>query len=620
MKRILTLLAAALLLFPAMAATRDAEVPSEAQLKKAAAARHPRLLSTDKDFKQYAQAVRKGSNATLNLMHGRQMEEADAAASRKDHVQYRKDRSGRRILSVSRDVLKQVFSCAYAWRMTKDKKYMQRVDSLIRDVCGFPDWNPSHFLDTAEMATAVAIAYDWMYKALSPEVRAMAEKKLEEYALADNVGPRNYLGNDSNWNQVCNAGTVCAALAVLDIIPGTAGKRITEAVESNRLAMSGMYAPDGVYPEGPTYWGYGTMFEILLLTALESSFGSDFGLSGAPGFMKTGTYMLYSVSGTGKYYNFYDNNETFGNRPELWYFACKTGDRSIAWYERMRLANESEKNESRLMPLFLLYAAKNGDRPLEKPSGTLFSGQGATPVAIMRNGWGPDNSYLAIKAGKASGHHGHMDAGSFVYDACGYRWSSDPVRPSYALSERGLAKYGASLWGFKSDSWRWKIAAYNNYHHSTLTVNGKLHVAEATTSLTAAGPTPDGQAATVDISPVLPDLESAVRTAELRKDGSALITDRILTAGMPAMLRWTLVTPARAEVREDGIHLFQGDVEMVLKAEGAAVRYNIWDNTPDPAESPVAEFDKGISQTVCGFTAIIPKRTSVTLNTVISRR
>ena len=88
---------------------------------------------------------------------------------------------------------------------------------------------------------------------------------------------------------------------------------------------------------------------------------------------------------------------------------------------------------------------------------------------------------------------------------------------------------------------------------------------------------------------------------------------------MPAMVRWTLLTPARAEVREDGIHLFQGDVEMVLKAEGAEVRYNIWDSKPDPAESPVAEFDPGVEQTVCGFTTVIPRRMDIEIRTTLSR-
>ena len=622
MKRILTLLAAALLLFPAKAAApdnNDALLPSEAQMKKAAAARHPRLLASDKEFKLYAKTVRKGGNPALERLHRNQMAVAETAASRTDHPVYKKDKSGLRILHVSRDVLKQVFACAYAWRMTKDKKYLQRVETLIRDVCGFKDWNPSHFLDTAEMAAAVAIGYDWLYSALGAETKRLAEAKLQEYALNDAL-KRGYLLGDNNWNQVCNAGITCASIALLDVCPELASRRITEAVASNRQGISCMYAPDGIYPEGPTYWGYGTQFEILLLTALESSFGTDFGLSGAPGFLKTGSYMLYSVSGTGKFFNYYDNGETFSSLPEVWYFASKTGDPGIAYYENKRLIEDKEVHEERLLPLFLLHAARTRGGDIPEPSGSAFSGQGATPIAIMRNGWGPDNSYLAIKAGKAGGHHGHMDAGSFVYDACGYRWASDPIKPAYDNSERGLAKYGASLWGYKSGSWRWLIAAYNNYHHNTLTVNGKLHVAEAETALLDTGATPSGQSATVDISAALSDLESAVRTAELRKDGSAVITDRLRTGAMPAMVRWTLVTPAKAEIREDGIHLFQGDVEMVLKAEGADIRYNIWDNRPDPAENPTAEFDDGIPQTVCGFTVIIPRQQEVALQTSLSRK
>jgi hypothetical protein len=31
----------------------------------------------------------------------------------------------------------------------------------------FSDWNPSHFLDVAEMTAALAIGYDWLYEEVS---------------------------------------------------------------------------------------------------------------------------------------------------------------------------------------------------------------------------------------------------------------------------------------------------------------------------------------------------------------------------------------------------------------------------------------------------------------------
>ena len=59
------------------------------------------------------------------------------------------------------------------------------------------------------------------------------------------------------------------------------------------------YAPDGAYPEGYGYWDYGTSFNVMLLGALEKLYGTDFGLSARPGFLRTGGYMANMAGPTG---------------------------------------------------------------------------------------------------------------------------------------------------------------------------------------------------------------------------------------------------------------------------------------------------------------------------------
>lgn len=48
----------------------------------------------------------------------------------------------------------------------------------------FP-WNPSHFLDVAEMTGGLAIGYDWLYDDLSPESR----EKIRQAIVAKGLGP-----------------------------------------------------------------------------------------------------------------------------------------------------------------------------------------------------------------------------------------------------------------------------------------------------------------------------------------------------------------------------------------------------------------------------------------------
>jgi hypothetical protein len=40
------------------------------------------------------------------------------------------------------------------------EKFRLRTIAELEAACALKDWNPSHFLDTAEMASAVATGYD----------------------------------------------------------------------------------------------------------------------------------------------------------------------------------------------------------------------------------------------------------------------------------------------------------------------------------------------------------------------------------------------------------------------------------------------------------------------------
>ena len=67
-----------------------------------------------------------------------------------------------------------------------------------------------------------------------------------------------------------------------------------------------MYSPDGNYPEGSGYRCYGTLYQVLMLAALNSTLGTDNGLSDTPGFSKTAEYMLYMTGLNSKFFNYSD--------------------------------------------------------------------------------------------------------------------------------------------------------------------------------------------------------------------------------------------------------------------------------------------------------------------------
>ena len=181
---------------------------------------------------------------------------------------------GRRLLDKSREFLRRIFYLSYAYRVTGEKQYAERAEKEMLTVAAFADWNPSHFLDVAEMTTGMAIGYDWLYNYLSPNSRNTISTSIGSLGLTpslDTVKCKSWLKGTNNWNQVCNTGMTMGALAVYESNPELANKIINRSIASIHQSMN-EYAPDGAFPEGYGYWEYGTTYNVLFLTAIQKGF------------------------------------------------------------------------------------------------------------------------------------------------------------------------------------------------------------------------------------------------------------------------------------------------------------------------------------------------------------
>ncbi len=236
---------------------------------------------------------------------------------------------GRRLLSVSREALRRIFHLSYSYRLTGEEQFARRATLEMVNLAGFSDWNPSHFLDVAEMTMAMAIRYDWLFDTLSPEEKEKIKNAIFTLGIEPsyNEDYNWFLTATHNWNQVCNAGMVFGALAVYEDHPESAHKTISRAVDTISPAMED-YKPDGAYPEGFSYWNYGTTFNVLFLDALEKVYGTDFGLADTPGFMETGGFYQHMTGVTGKPYNWgYAGSGSQSLSPAMFWFAQKNDKR-----------------------------------------------------------------------------------------------------------------------------------------------------------------------------------------------------------------------------------------------------------------------------------------------------
>src|SRR5690606_5101857 len=160
---------------------------------------------------------------------------------------------GRRLLSVSRKMLYRMNMLGMVYRIERDPAVLQRINDELVAVCNFSDWNPSHFLDVAEMSMAVAIGLDWTAGKLPASTIELAETALIEKGIKpswpeDGKNPGWAYGTN-NWNQVCNGGMIAAAITIAEVDPELASKTIWRALDGLPHSLV-EYMPDGVYPEG----------------------------------------------------------------------------------------------------------------------------------------------------------------------------------------------------------------------------------------------------------------------------------------------------------------------------------------------------------------------------------
>jgi hypothetical protein len=474
--------------------------------------------------------------------------------------------TGRRLLSVSREMLYRMNMLGMVYRIDKDPKVLQRINDEVVAVCNFSDWNPSHYLDVAEMSMAVAIALDWTAGKLPKSTIQLAKTALIEKGIKpswpENGRNPGWAYGTNNWNQVCNGGMIAASIAIAEEDPDLAAKTIWRALDGLPHSLV-EYGPDGVYPEGSTYWSYGTSFSVTTAAMLESAFGTDFGHFEYPAFKESAVFRVLMNAPSGWYYNFADCGDRRSAQGDitLAWFGTKTGNASFFEKERFLMPAEEMGKLSRLAGAALVWIAQYEEKGAEKVP-TAWKGEGANPVVVFTGGENdPHNYYFGGKGGRGMVNHGNMDGGSFIFELNGVRWSIDPGNQSY----HELEKTGFDLWGRCQDCERWTLLTKNNYGHSTITINDSLHRTEGLVTLSEFK-TGDKPEAIFDMSATLGDLvESAFR--RFVKDGSTsiLIEDDIQINENTKEIKWHMMTTADVEIVDGGAVLKQDGQTLKLE-------------------------------------------------------
>jgi hypothetical protein len=572
----------------------DRTQPAQGAFLATLTASHPRVLASAQRFEWLKRTLASNSIPQLTSWWNTLRTSANAILTSPVSV-YTPDNRGT-ILGISRTVVDRASKLGFAWRVTGDTNYAERAWAELQAAAAFPDWHPAHFLDTAEMTHAFAVGYDWLYDYWTPARRTVLTNAIVTKGLKPSLSIyTNYsswaAASANNWNLVCNGGMTLGALALGDENPALTEFILSRATTSAGWVMRHYTTDQGGWYEGPGYWDYTTDYNMRLLAGLESALGSDFGLSATKAVWEAGTFPLHMLGPTAKSFNFADAGAGNMRGPQLFWLARRYLRPEFAWHERANASVEA---------LDLLWFDARGSDPQTSglAAANWFRGPTETTpyetadAVTLRTRFGDsDASFVGFKAGEIGASHGHLDAGSFVFDALGQRWAHDLGGDDYALP----GYFGSARWTY------YRLRAEG---HNTLVINpgsGVDQVTGARPPILLFQDNPGSDSSTVT------DLTSAYgvsrvwRGVSLFQNRRWLLVQDEITAAAPATVWWfmhlnTSTAPVIAP-DQSSVMLTQGSARLWLKILSGGGGFTVSNAVPLPTSpNPTGQNTNGSYQ------------------------
>ncbi len=609
MKKILFSIFALLLPLAAVASTPDEQFvapPSEYNIKST----HPRLFMDNELQASVMQAVESDPywcEVDKFILY-------EAAMALREPLPERVV-DGRRLLATSREVLCRVMYTSYVYRTTGNILFAMCAENTMLKVAKYEDWNPSHFLDVAEMTAAMAIGYDWLYDFLPEESRKIISDAIIEKGLRTSLthsSQSHWSENKNNWNQVCNASLALGAMAVWELEPELCKQIVDRSFTNIQIPMRNYY-PDGAFAEGAGYWEYGTLYNVLLLDALKTSFGSDFGLAQThPSFCNTYTYNMNMVTPSNYVYSYGDNRDAAAYYIAPFWFA-----KEYAQGENLYSLFNIDVERQRLLPLALVWGHKFSPSSATLPKENFYLAQGETPVAVMRSEWGnPNAQYVGVKLGTCTISHSHLDIGSFIYEADGVRWAMDLGSDVYAKLEAAKV----DVWNRKQGSQRWSVYRYHNKQHNIYTLNdSEQNVdAEVEFEMDKTVVQDDKYSVAFNLTQSYSQwVKDARRSVTLLPSSEeVVIEDKIVTLNKPVKMDWTIMTESTPEKVDGGLLLSRDGKKMFLSA--ATSLKGEWSFEQAVGENDFDSENPGVYKVT--YTADLAKSRTHTIKVTFSKR
>jgi hypothetical protein len=326
-----------------------------------------------------------------------------------------------------------VGAVAGMYRLTKNSAYSDWVTETILTITNLSDWDPSNFLNTADITMTVSLGYDWVYDQLTESQREAIETAIAEKAFlpALNSSTNSWSEHTNNWAQVTHGCLIIGTLAIGDVNTTLANQIIDFSLPKLNTSLQ-QYAPDGGWIEGYSYGTYAGIFLGLMMGSLDSALGNDLGISSLPGMSNLGAWLTHGFGQTGGF-SWADGAWSFSNANSLWsvgYWATRFNQ--AEWLQGM--LSRFTASQAATFQAYLFYNSTLNSTNLlsDMPRYNQFEGVAGV---TYRTSWANSNGWFYGFMGGFNGRsHGHLDAGSFVVDYKGYRWAELLGSDSYSLN------------------------------------------------------------------------------------------------------------------------------------------------------------------------------------------
>lgn len=522
---------------------------------------HPRIMGTKSDFDRIRGLYTSNSNAQFTKWANNVISSANnyltapqftkgytsELVSYDDYFGYRVNEG--RITTSTEHLPYAAFTLGMAYQMTGNKAYADKLYYFMETVMDYPNWNPTHHLDPAEIGIAMAVGYDWCYDAFTNEQRENIETSIYNNLFYDaslsykstSSAMNNSAVATNNHNIVCNGGIAVAALAMMDAYPSESAYLLKNAIRAVDIMMY-HWAPSGSWYEGVSYWNLTMEYTVYMLSSLESVLGTNYGLDTCEGLSDASKFMIYSQTNIGPH-NYSDCAMnwlvTDLYTPEMLWLSQRYNDSGVT-QAVMKYAGNSLKNSQDNALALLWYDTSITSNDVSLPLDMCYESDN---VAALRNNWNQDDtsSYVGIHGGITNTDHSQIDGGSYVYEWGGVRWAVDPGWDNYNVP---------GYWDtdFNSATNRWKYFHSQAASHNTVEIDPSSsktgHSLDSVVDVKLIETNSDGAIVTADMSQALKNDASSAKRGFFYTDNrqSLVIRDEITLKNTNSTVHWYLMT------------------------------------------------------------------------------